>query len=235
MSRDELTTAALAIDEHRTLLLDHLDMRVAWQMPTHRVPWAIAGWYREAVAWFEDALVEFGYAQLGPVMQVKHWSISAILRVPTDRGNVYFKAGADLPLFVNEPVLMDELAARFPAQIPRPIKIDPTRRWMLMEDFGPVIEDRSGAIIEEVMAEFARLQIASAATVDDLLALDIFDRRLNVLHDQIDELIAHPLTHAKVAPEPLSRLRGLVPMLKGLCHELAAFNIPQHWVTATYT
>lgn len=226
ITKSELATAELAVPEHRALLVEHLQEVTDDRVPPKRTPWAIAGWHREAVTWIEDGLVELGYEQTGPVEQIKNWSIANILRVPTARGNVYFKAGAELPLFVNEPVLMDALATRFPERIPQPIKIDPERRWMLMDDFGSSLEEVSLETVEEVMRLFAQLQIASAELVDELLALGLFDRRLEVLHEQIDELIAHPLTRSKVAPDVFSQMRDFAPKLKAIWRELATYNLP---------
>lgn len=227
MSGDELATLEMAVPDHRALLVDHLQSRSRSHVPPQRVPWAIAGWYEEAVDWIENGLAELGYTQMGSVEQVKNWSIASILRVPTDRGNVYFKAVADLPLFVNEPVLMDALGTRFPQHIPRPIKIDPLRRWMLMDDFGSSMWEQPIDIVEKVVSIFAQLQIASIEMVDDLLALGLFDRRLEVLHEQIDELIAHPLARSKVAPDVMAQMQDFAPALKAMCHELASYNLPQ--------
>ena len=226
MTGPELAKAALAMPDHRALLVGHLQAPVTDRVPANRVPWAVAGWYREAVTWIEDRLVELGYGQTGPVEQIKNLSISSILRVPTDRGNVYFKAGADLPLFVNEPVLMDALGTHFPEYIPQPIRIDPVRRWMLMDDFGRSMWEQSIETVEEVVSLFAQLQIASAKLVDELLTLGLFDRQLAVLGKQIDELIAHPLTQSKVEPDILSQVQALAPTLKAICDDLATYNLP---------
>ena len=56
------------------------------------------------MAWKNAGLDQFGHDcrhATGPVEQVRHWGISAVLRVPTDGGPVWVKEV--FPVFAYEP------------------------------------------------------------------------------------------------------------------------------------
>ena len=105
------------------------------------------------------------------IEQVSSWCISSILRAETKDGRVFFKATAPSPLFVDEGTVTQRLAVMFPGRVPLPIAVDPDRRWMLLDDFGPVVgwnadlETRTA-----VLSTFARMQLETTSQQDELLA-----------------------------------------------------------------
>ncbi len=136
-------------------------------VPAKRAPWAQEGWLAEATAWIESSLEDLGRRPTGPLEQVRTWPLSAVLRVPTDNGPVYFKATSTMPLFVDEGRVMQGLARLFRREVPRPLAIDGPRRWMLLDDVGASIgwsapiEER-----ESVLRVFAFMQVASSGDPD---------------------------------------------------------------------
>jgi hypothetical protein len=68
------------------------------------LPWAAAGWRERAELWIGEQARALGLGQAGPIEEVKRRPWSAVLRVPTRGGDVYFKA-ANLPALANEPAL----------------------------------------------------------------------------------------------------------------------------------
>ena len=128
VNREALSKASLADEESRALLLDYLDEGAAGQIVHLRAPWTKPGWFATTAAWMSETLSALGRAPTGPVQQFRNLGISSILRVPTKAGLVYCKATAKLPLFVNETVLMESLATRFPGQIPAPLAIQREKR-----------------------------------------------------------------------------------------------------------
>jgi hypothetical protein len=85
--------------------------------PPLRPPWARPGWLDEATAWIHARLGERGLAATGPIVQVKVWSISCLLRVPTSGNILYFKAVP--PLFAQESRITEALGRRYPGHAPR--------------------------------------------------------------------------------------------------------------------
>lgn len=191
-----------------------------------RAPWARRGWFAEAAAWIETVLAENGRPAVGPVEQLSNWCLSSVLRAPTEQGDVYFKATADLPLFVDEGTVTRGLAELVPASIPHVIAVDRARRWMLVEDFGPVVG--WGASVETrvaVLADAAQLQIETAGRVEQLLALGLLDRRPTWLAAQLETLLDEP-DALGVEEAELDALAARVPRFADMCQRLATGPVP---------
>src|SRR5262245_55607344 len=96
----------------------------AANVPGSGPPWTAPGWLETAEHWLRSRMDTPGRPLTGPVRQVHAWELSSVLRAPTTRGDVYFKATADSPLFVNEGVVTRALAERFPGRVPLPLAVD---------------------------------------------------------------------------------------------------------------
>ena len=197
-----------------------------------RVPWAGRGWFDEASQWTRHTLDRLGYRVTGPVEQLRSWTVSTVMSVPTDGGTVYFKASP--PMFAHEPVITRALAERFPAHVPRVLAVDAERHWMLMADFGATtlaeIEDET--VWREALGALARIQRAYVGRTERLLEMGCPDRRLHVLTDQIEDLLADPDAQLPGHPLGLSdqeteALRGLGPTLSDMCARLADYGVPE--------
>jgi hypothetical protein len=70
------------------------------------------------------------------------------------------------------------------------------------------------------------LQIASAARVDELLALGCGDRRLLKLAEQIEPLLSDPEMMAYIDKERQEQLWASAPRLHAMCAELDRYHIP---------
>ena len=104
-----------------------------------RPPWYEDGWRDSAVEWIRAALAARGREVLDEIEDVRTWSLSCVLRAPTNVGPAYFKVGVDLPLFADEPRLARRLGELFPGHVPEVIAIDGERGWMLTADAGLAI------------------------------------------------------------------------------------------------
>jgi hypothetical protein len=222
-----LDQVVLAHPEQRRVVERYCQEIESGIIPAQRAHWEQPGWFQPTAAWIQQQLTALGNPATGPVEQVKQWFLSAILRVPTAQGWVYFKASNGSPLMVNEALLTQRLAQLFPAVMPQPLAIDAERDWSLLADFGPEIgwgapvETREAALIA-----FAQLQIASAGQVDDLLAHGCIDRRLPNLIAEIAPLLNDPLMMAMIEPAQQQRLVAAAPHLVELCQQMAAYNVP---------
>lgn len=222
-----LDQVALAHPDHRQALARYCQEIEEGVTPARRARWEQPGWFQPTAAWIQQQLTALGTPATGPVEQVKQWFLSAILRVPTAQGWVYFKATNGSPLMVNEARLTQHLAKVFPAVMPQPLAIDAERDWSLLADFGPEIgwgapvETREAALIA-----FAQLQIASASQVDDLLAHGCIDRRLPNLAAEIAPLLNDPRMMGRIEPAQQQRLLAAAPRLVELCQQMATYNVP---------
>ena len=55
------------------------------------LPWEQEGWLREVLGWVDAPLHAAGMARTGSPIQLRHWGLSAVLRVPTADGHVVVK------------------------------------------------------------------------------------------------------------------------------------------------
>jgi Phosphotransferase enzyme family len=208
---------------------DRAPLRAHFQSvePTTRAPWARAGWLAEASEWIEESLAELNRAPTGPVEQVRTWALSAVLRVPTSDGSVFFKATVDLPLFVDEGRVMRGLARLFPRNVPRPLALDRRRRWMLLEDAGqPLGWDAPTEERERVLHTFGLMQATAARDIDALLAIGCVERRPEWLAREVGLLLADDAALTGLDEEEIARLRADEPLLVALCKQLAASSVP---------
>lgn len=226
VARAELERLRLRDESQRELLAAYLDALERNEVPDVRVPWARVGWLKEVRPWVEREVRRLGH-EVVAIEQQKQWSISAVLRIVTDGPELYFKASARLPLFVDEALVTAEVAERFPGFVPAPVAVEPTRGWFLLRAFDELIGWSAPLELRcELLARFASLQRQSASQVDELLDLGCHDRRLAVLERQLEPLLADPAAVAKLEPAEVAELRELAPVFRDACRRLADVGPP---------
>lgn len=205
--------------------------RVADPAQPPKPGWYHHGWLAEVTIWTRQKLAERSVNLSGRLEQIKTWSISCVLRVPTDAGDYYFKATPQV--FAREPYLTAFLAERYPLHFPRITAIEAEPGWMLMPDFNaPNIEDVHDITAwEEVLRQYSRFQIDSLPLTETLLEKGGRDRRLDKLGQQLAEVVADraslvPNSEFGLTADELARLDALVPVLQAQMAELDAFGLP---------
>lgn len=197
-----------------------------------QVAWENAGWLAETTPWIYQQLERFGYTPSAPFEQVRTNFWATTLRLPTTRGNLYFKAMA--PLFAFEPILTQHLSQLVPGQVPSVLAVDRQQHWMLMQDGG--VPFRSGprdpnrSIV--VIRQYAQLQMTLAPHIETLKATGCPDHRLHHLPHLYDEMLT--ATQFLLIDEPnglprseYEQLLAYKPQLQAMCDELATYNIPE--------
>ena len=221
----ELTGLRLSADDRALVELHASD-----QAPPERARWMRRGFVDEASAWIDDALAGLGRTRVGRVEQLSNWCISSILRADTDTGRVFFKATAASPLFVDEGTVTQGLASLFPGCVPRPIAVDVERRWMLLDEFGPLVGWRADLDTRiDVLTTFAGIQRQAAAKRDELLELGVLDRRHAWLAAEIESLATSATMPGLEAAEA-EELARLVPRFVEACERLGAGPVPESLV-----
>ena len=196
-----------------------------WRLPGSPRPrkavWNDPGWFASTCAVVEDALAEaVGATHVGPVRQVKHWSISAILEVATDVGPFWFK---QVPAFMaHEGALTEWLGVVRPGVAPDVVARGTD--WTLSAPFLPPSEDRT---LDNPYAELAELQLSVADRVDELLALGCPDRTVPTM---VPELTALSARGDLLEPSVAERLAAAVPRIAELADRLDASPIPSSLV-----
>jgi len=175
---DEADPDALVPVELRPALARWLaEQRDETPVPELRPAWARPGWHDEAEDWVGS-----------PLVQLRSWPLSAVLRGERDGEPVYLKAV--FPLFHHEPAITEALARESPGFVPDVLAIDRERGWLLMAELPGVAGDHpSGQSWEPLLRELGRVQRAWSDRTNELLALGAQDRGLATLAPEIAE---HP-------------------------------------------
>lgn len=158
------------------------------------LPWDDDGWFDDAAAWIEARVEPSGELEL---LRTRPWS--ALVRVPTADGLVWFKESA--PCDGYEPALTQLLEARRPDCVPHVVAAEGPR--MLTADAGPSMrvlldEARPAPSWDEIVALYAEFQLELAAAVDELLGLGVPDSRPDTLGHPVRGPLPLTLIHEEV-------------------------------------
>lgn len=216
--------------EHKLLLRTYF-LETSRQYSESRMPWARPGWIAYAVSWMLDQLKRLDIRPTGPVEQLRIWSRSSILRVPTTDGDVYLKALPPPTLLGEE--LTFELISYYAEHLPSHLAFDPQRRWCLLREPGTAPADHESTDLElaHSVQALARVQLASIHHTLRFISMGAADRRLENLPSQVDLLFGdtfalRPQRGEGLTYQEVRRLREAAPALKAACERLAAFKIP---------
>jgi hypothetical protein len=184
--------------------------------------WEDPAWLESARTWTEAQLARLGMRRTGDFEQphVRPWS--TVMRIPTDAGDVWFKANDDT--LRHEERVTTLLSARMPELVPPLLAGDPETGWMLMTDAGEklrtvVPRERSLGRWLDVLPRYGTLQMAAVDDVDALLDAGVPDMRLAVLPAKYERLVG--------TVDVEQRFRDAVPHVADLCERLAAFGLDE--------
>jgi phage tail protein X len=156
VGRQTLADLPLAMPEHLSVLDACLAEITCGAISDLRPPWARVGWFATAESWILEQLDRLDAILIAPIVQVRSWSISCILRARTISGDVYFKASSSQALFAHEAALVQALATLYPDHLPTPLAVDQVQEWMLLADFGRILRDHA-AVLPDASAVSPRL------------------------------------------------------------------------------
>ena len=196
--------------------------------------WNDPNWRREAETWIEERLDALGQPPAGPIEHnhVRPWGTA--LRVPTENGDIWFKA--NIPPLAFEVAVLATVGARRSDRVPRLLDADRTRGWMLMEDAGQPLAPEGGdppslEQWEDALSAYAELQIDVAQDADVLRAGGVPDRTAPAMFDDFEALLSNERTvrppgHDGLSDDELARVRALLPRLRGAADTLAGLALP---------
>ena len=149
-----------------------------------------------------------------------------MLRIPTDRGDLWFKANA--PELRYEASVVSVLSGRRPDCVPPLLAVDLESGWMLMADAGERLREVSAREQSvdrwlDVLPLYAGLQLDLMADADELVARGAPDMRLRVLPDLYERLLDE-LGDALPAAQR-AQLESATGRVEALAEELAGFGI----------
>lgn len=189
--------------------------------------WTDPAWLAEAHEWIHENVTRLGAGPVGTIDQHHAPAWSTVMRVPTARGDLYFKANA--PALSFEARLVTLLSERRPDCVPRLLAVDLDRGWMLMSDAGQrlreiVERERDLSRWLEILPLYAQVQIDLSGDVEEMLRLGVPDLRLATLPDRFEQLLEEL---GGLPPDLGRRLEASVPLVRELRDELAAYGVPE--------
>jgi len=194
------------------------------------MPWRRRAWRDRAIAWAERRLAERDIRITGRPEQfhIRPWS--TVIRFPTERGALFFKATG--PVQRHEAAVTHALARWRPDDVSVVLAAEPRRGWLLLEDGGErlrdvLARDRSLRHWHAILPRYAELQVALAPRAGELLRLGIPDRRGGPLATAYDRLLRDgPLLRVGLeeglTPIQHRKLRELAPHVREWSEEIAA-------------
>lgn len=196
-----------------------------------RPPWYAAGWMNAAGGWIVEQLAHMDVKPAGPIEQVRSWQKSCVLRLPTTRGNAYFKAvPAVLGTEVSVSVLLDH---EYPGMVPEVMAADHERRWLLMRDMGSATLDGvpDGERWREAVRAYSQLQVGMVDQTRRFAVAGCPNRGLLQLVESIDRLLADTVAMKPGDPSGLTvkeihALHMRARALKIAAHRLGTLRLP---------
>ncbi len=188
-----------------------------------RPPWARPGWHRRARDWISQRLVEAGRPPTGPIEQVKHWELSAVMCVDTARGRAWFKAV--FPLFDHEPVVTALLDREMPGTVAAVIAIDHIEGWLLLDDVGSEFVADHPEADAATIRRLVECQRSFIGRTDDLLAIGCPVRPFRRLAHDLAVALADPALRAWVDVAD-QRVDVLVAWVDGIAAEIDRLGFP---------
>ena len=197
--------------------------------------WEQPEWQARANQWIHDTLAQQAVTILGPIDPFHKRPWSTVMRIPTNIGDVYFKAGA--PVFGHEAAITQAMFRWRPDCTPQVLGVNASTGWMLLADGGQRVreafgEERTIHDWEAILAAYADLQIELAGHVAELLAMGTRDRRLALLPGLYAALLADTEWLFIDQPDGLTsaeyqRLVDAVPQVAVMCRALAEYAVPE--------
>jgi len=198
-------------------------------------PWERPEWRAEALAWIEEQLAERGLSIMGAVEQphIRPWS--TVMKLPTERGYFYFKAGGPTQAF--EPGLLRLLNERRPNDVLPLLAGDESRGWSLLPEGGVILRSDSGdkpniEAWKMILLDYASLQIATTEWKESLLHGGVPDRPVSSLHNLYnailddEEIILVNDDEDGLTEKELSTLKAGTTIVADMLAELDDFGIP---------
>ena len=225
-----LSGLKLASQEHGIILKRWFAWAAQHRESALRVPWFEDGWYKEREAWIQKEPSLKAWAIVG-ITQLRAWQRSAILRISTRSGDLYYK---EVPkVFSHELYLSRELQRLFPENVPSIIKLDSERCAILMSDVGGVSLSRVSDVRhwETAVCLLADIQVRTLTLSQHFLDLGCFDQRLENILRCMDSIFSDTsaLKAGRIwalSEREIERVHSCLPKLKLLCLELQNYKLP---------
>lgn len=196
--------------------------------------WSDPAWRAQADAWIEEQLSGLAVALNGPIEQPHLVWWSTVLRVPTHRDVLWFKAVQPDGAF--EMRLTPFLASHWPDHTADVLAADPQRGWMLSRNAGVRLRDMAGDRGQldhwaDLLPQYAELQVGAAGKRAELELLGVPDRTLTTIRTDLEQALGEPETlligqKDGLSPSDRRALQDGREGFRARCDSLDEYGIP---------
>jgi hypothetical protein len=205
-------------------------------IPTGARTWLDPAWKAAALGWVTTVLAGLDRRVMGTVEQphVRPWSTA--MRIPTDRGDAWFKATGPGP--AHEGPFLEVVRRLGVRRIVLPLAAHPSRPWLLFDDAGPTLRatradgqgDHDLVAWERILTEYAAVQrsLEAASATDAMLAAGVPDGRPIRMPGELERLLGDDAGWARITAEERvaatvarERLQAALPTVRAMAAELA--------------
>lgn len=191
-----------------------------------RAAWARPGGVTTTIAWADDALAAIGRPRVGPVVQIKTWNLSSVLRLPTANGDVWCKSVP--PFLAHEGRIIALVGDDDATLVPPLLASEPATGTVLLGDVpGDDEWDASEGRLFTMVQTLVRLQARWMDRIDELLIAGLPDWRTRSLTHLVDALVSRPDVRGQLADVELRALDALNSRLPDGFAALDACGIPE--------
>lgn len=184
------------------------------------------------INWAQEELAKNEYIITGPLEVIREVPWSKVSRFQTTHGFIYFKQMA--PIFSNEAVLVQYLFDNITTNVPQIIASNNTLQCFLMHDAGTSFRELlkqqwNSDLYAKVLALYAQIQQSAVSHIDNLLAKNVPDWRLNKLPELYSKLMDNESLLQKdgLTLSEIKTLQNLHARFSDQCSLLSKFKIPE--------
>jgi hypothetical protein len=210
-------------DELAPRFAEWVDERLGRAVPDPlRAPWTLPGWYERTRPWIEGALGDAGRPPARAIVQHRHWGISAVMRVETDAGRLWFKAVSEH--FRHEPGVTAFMGSWAPGATAGVVAWEATEGWMLLENVhGDTTPDEHGH--RAAFEQLVELQRMATGREHELLAAGCAPRPLVALPGDVAAVLDDPILRPWL-PVDATRAAGIVDWLRDAVTQVEQLALP---------
>jgi hypothetical protein len=212
-----------------------LIMNIANTTNRFQPPWDNVDWQGKVFDWIRAEVKKLGYSLTGEPQNIHARPWSTVLQVPTDHGNLFFKAGGPTQYF--EPALLQLLTDRWPQQTLPVLAVNVEKGWSLQPDGGQTLRQRLQGkadfkIWQRLLRDYAKLQIAAAQWQSEIRACGVPVYGIDTLIQAYTEILTDPdlvlIGEGEdfLTADQYQQLLALTPKVQELFTELDRYEIP---------
>lgn len=198
-------------------------------------PWDQPAWKAEVVSWikFQLSKLDLNSVSQPETVHARPWS--TVLKITTNHGNLFFKAGGPTQKF--EPALLGVLNEHWGQHTLPLLGADLTKGWSLLPDGGPTLRQELKGKPDfeawrEILQQYAEMQITAVQWRTELKNARVPERFSEFLMHTYTEILNDPeLTLVGdgedfLTAEQHKRLIALASTVAEMFQELDSFQIP---------